>query len=61
MGEKLQNFKEMEEMVLRQGKQKIAVAAAQSEEVLIAVEYARKKGIVDALLIGDCQKIEDSF
>ena len=43
MGEKLQNFKEMEEMVLRQGKQKIAVAAAQSEEVLIAVEYARKK------------------
>ena len=59
MGEKLQNFKEMEEMVLRQGKQKIAVAAAQSEEVLIAVEYARKKGIVDALLIGDCQKIEE--
>lgn len=59
MGEKLQNFEEMEAMVLRGGRQKIAVAAAQSEEVLIAVEYARQKGIIDALLIGDNQIIEE--
>lgn len=54
---KLQNFEALEKLVLNNGKQKIAVAAAQSEEVLLAVEYARKKGIIDALLIGDEEQI----
>lgn len=58
MGNRLQNFNELEKLVLSQKKQKVAVAAAQSEEVLLAVEYARQKGIIDALFVGDLGQIE---
>ena len=37
---------------------RIAVAAAQDEEVLRAVEAARKEGLVDAILIGDTGALE---
>jgi len=36
----------------------IAVAAAEDDDVLKAVEYARLEGIVNAILIGDKEKIE---
>ncbi len=40
------------------GRPRIAVAAAQDEEVLQAVEAARKAGLADAILIGDRPAIE---
>lgn len=36
----------------------IAVAAAEDEDVLKAVEYARLEGIINAFLVGDKEKIE---
>ena len=53
----IKSFAEMEQLVLSQTKQKVAVAAANSEEVLLAVEYARSKGIIDAHLVGDAELI----
>ena len=49
----MQSFEEMEALALSRKKQTVAVAAAQSEEVMLAVEYARQKQIIDALLVGD--------
>ena len=40
------------------GRPRIAVAAAQDEEVMQAVEAARAAGIADAILIGDREAIE---
>ncbi|MCA1949420.1 MAG: bifunctional enoyl-CoA hydratase/phosphate acetyltransferase [Treponema sp.] len=40
------------------GRVRIAVAAAQDEEVLVAVEAARKDGFADAVLIGNTGQIE---
>lgn len=41
------------------GKKKLAVAYAQDEHVLEAVELAHQKGIVDAILVGDAEKIAE--
>ena len=41
------------------GKKKLSVAYAQDEHVLEAVELAHKKGIVDAILVGDADKIKE--
>ena len=41
------------------GKKKRAVAYAQDEHVLEAVELAHQKGIVDAVLVGDAEKIAE--
>ena len=41
------------------GKKKLAVAYAQDEHVLEAVELAHKQGIVDAVLVGDADKIAE--
>ena len=41
------------------GKKKLAVAYAQDEHVLEAVELAHQKGIVDAVLVGDAEKIAE--
>lgn len=57
MGNKIVNFGEMEQLVLSQPRQTVALAAANSEEALLAVEYARQKGIVDAHLVGDIDTI----
>lgn len=40
------------------GRVRIAVAAAQDEEVLVAVDAARKDGFADAVLIGNTGQIE---
>jgi len=40
------------------GPKTLAVAAAEDDDVLKAVECARRKGIINAILIGDKQKIE---
>ncbi len=41
------------------GKKKLAVAYAKDEHVLEAVELAHQKGIVDAVLVGDAEKIAE--
>jgi len=39
------------------GKKTVAVAAADDDVVLNAVEMARKEGIIDAILFGNIEKI----
>ena len=53
MSEKIKNLDELEQLALSRPKQTVALAAANSEEALLAVEYARQKGILDAYLVGD--------
>lgn len=53
----IKNFDELIEIVKQQPKMKLAVAAAEDEEVLVAVDEAAKIGIVDAILVGDKDKI----
>ena len=38
---------------------KLAVAVAQDEPVLEAVKEAKEKGIADAILVGDKEKIQE--
>lgn len=59
MSNKIDCFEDLERLVLSQPKQTVAVAAANGEEVLLAVEYARQKGIIDAHLVGDLDKITE--
>ncbi|MCT4632771.1 MAG: phosphate butyryltransferase [Firmicutes bacterium] len=53
----IRNFEEMLLHAKTIGKKKIAVACAQDEDVLKAVENARSKDIADAILVGDQEKI----
>ncbi|MCK5780039.1 MAG: phosphate butyryltransferase [Psychrilyobacter sp.] len=56
----MKNFNEI--LLKAQGmseKKIISVAVAQDKEVLLAVEEARKKGVVDGILVGDSVKIEE--
>ena len=54
---KIQSFSDLEALALSAKRQTVAVAAAHSEEALLAVEYAREKGIIDAILVGDKELI----
>jgi phosphate butyryltransferase len=54
----IKNFEELLEIAKSKPKMKLSVAAAQDDEVLISVDSARKLGIVDAILVGDKEKIE---
>lgn len=54
----IKNFEDLIEIAKQQPKMKLSVAAAQDDEVLIAIDAARKLGIVDAILVGDKLKIE---
>lgn len=54
----IQNFDEVIEMARARGPKILAVACAQDEDVLIAVENARKAGIVKAILVGNHAEIE---
>jgi phosphate butyryltransferase len=54
----IKNFEELLEIAKSKPKMKLSVAAAQDDEVLIAVDSARKLGIVEAILVGDKEKIE---
>ena len=52
------SFEEVEEFVLSQGvKKRIALAAAHDEPALSAVVDARRRGVVDATLVGDGSQI----
>ncbi len=54
------NFTEIENYVLSNKiKKVVALANAQDEYALSALVYAHKKGIVDAVLIGDVHKIKE--
>ncbi|QZY56348.1 bifunctional enoyl-CoA hydratase/phosphate acetyltransferase [Crassaminicella profunda] len=53
----IKNFKELIRVAKEQKKMKLAVAAAQDEEVLVAVCNAAEMGIVEPVLIGDQEKI----
>lgn len=57
MENRVKTLLEIEKLVLRGEKQTIALAAAHSEEALAAVEYARSRGVVEAVLVGDEQLI----
>jgi phosphate butyryltransferase len=55
----IKNFEELIEIAKQQPKMTLSVAVAQDDEVLIAIDAARKLGIVDAILVGDKEKIEE--
>jgi len=53
----IKNFDELKLMAKEQKKMKLAVAAAQDEEVLIAVCNAAELGFVEPILVGDQESI----
>lgn len=55
----MKNFEEALELARSKGKKTVSVACAQDKEVLMAVEAARREGIIDAVLVGDREKIEE--
>ncbi len=55
----IKTFNEIVEKAISCPNVKIAVAKAENEEVLEAVEEARKMGIADSILVGDKSKILD--
>ncbi len=54
----LENFNQIIEKAVKQKKVKISVAVAQDKEVLLAVEAAKKRGIVEAVLTGEARLIK---
>ncbi|RKD27282.1 phosphate butyryltransferase [Caminicella sporogenes DSM 14501] len=55
----IKNFQELINAAKEQKTMKLAVAAAQDEEVLAAVCNAAKMGIVEPILVGDAVKIKE--
>lgn len=55
----VKNLKSLLDKAKEQKKMKLAVAAAQDEDVLIAVVEAVKLGIVEPILVGDINEIND--
>ncbi len=53
----IKNFKEVMEIARQRGPKVISVACAQDQEVLLAVNAAKKEGIADAILVGDQEQI----
>lgn len=53
----IRNFDELIQIAVQRPKMKLSVAAAQDDEVLLAVEEARKLGLIDAVLVGDGDEI----
>ena len=54
----INDFETILEYAKRLGPKTIAVAAAEDEDILSAVECARSEGIINAILVGDKEKIE---
>lgn len=54
----IKNFEELLKIAKEKGPKKVAVACAQDEDSLLAVENARKQGIVEAVLVGDLEGIQ---
>jgi phosphate butyryltransferase len=55
----IKNFEELIEIARQQPKMTLSVAAAEDDEVLLAIDAARELGIVDAILVGNKEKIEE--
>lgn len=53
------NFQELIQVAQNQKTMRLAVAAAQDEEVLVAVCNASELGIVEPILVGDVEKINE--
>ena len=53
------SFRQLEEVILQRGDKKvIALAGSQDEDVLAAIVNARRRQIIEAVLIGDVKKTE---
>ena len=55
----MRNFKEVIQFAKERGPKVVSVACCQDEEVLIAIENARKEGIIEAILVGDLEKTQE--
>lgn len=55
----MKSFQQILEMAKSRDQKKIAVACAQDKDVLLAVNEAKKLGIVSAVLVGDKNAIEE--
>lgn len=55
----IKTFDEVLRIAKERGPKKVAVACAQDEDVLLAIHHAQEKGIIEAILIGDVEKIEE--
>lgn len=53
------DFKALKELAIKKGTKKLSVAVAQDEDVLKSVMQAYKERIVEPLLVGDKEKIEE--
>lgn len=54
----IKNFETILDQAKKLGPKTIAVAAAEDDDILKAVEYARLEGIINGILIGDKEKIK---
>lgn len=52
------NFEELLSKLKEVSKKKVSVAVAQDEPVLEAIKAAKERGIADAILVGDAEKIQ---
>ena len=55
----IKNFSELLEAAKSQKKMRIVVAAAQDEDVILAVSQAKEMGLVEPVLVGDENKIKE--
>ncbi len=55
----IKNFSELLEAAKSQKKMRIVVAAAQDEDVILAVSQAKEMGLVEPVLVGDESKIKE--
>lgn len=55
----IKNFDELLKVAKERGPKKLSVACAQDDDVMMAVENARKAGIVEAILVGDQEAIAE--
>ncbi|MCD5410999.1 MAG: phosphate butyryltransferase [Clostridiales bacterium] len=54
----IKNFDQIMQIARERGPKTVSVACAQDVEVLLAIDAAKKEGIVDAILVGDKERIE---
>lgn len=55
----IKNFDEVLKIAKERGPKTVSVACAQDTDVMKAVENARENGIVEAILVGDLEKIQE--
>ncbi len=54
----IKNFADLLNAAKNQQTMKLAVAAAQDEDVLVAVCKAAEQGLIDPVLVGDIEKVK---